>query len=124
MARLDNPKNPQNRSKMKVSSVFNLMTDSSDVLDFFEGVESTEQLVSRLDRLKRQGPDELLDCLYALRSSIVALLDDTLEMSALGEPDDEEDNLGDGLTDAELERLTAEEKQNPAEPSPPEDTKT
>jgi hypothetical protein len=111
---------------MKVSSVFNLMTDSSDVLDFFEGVESTDQLVSRLDRLKRQGADSLLDCLYALRSSNATLLDDTLEMSpSLGEPE-EEDNLGESISDEELENLTdaPEEKQNPAEDPVPEDEKT
>ncbi len=112
---------------MKVSSVFNLMTDSSDVLDFFEGVETTDQLVSRLDRLKRQGADSLLDCLYALRSSTATLLDDTLEMSpSLGEPEEEEDNLGESISDEELENLTAmdEEKQNPAEAPIPEGEKT
>ena len=111
---------------MKVSSIFNLMTDSSDVLDFFEGVETTDQLVSRLDRLKRQGADNLLDCLYALRSSNATLLDDTLEMSpSLGEPD-EDDNLGESISDEDLETLTAsdEEKQNPIETAPPENEKT
>ena len=113
---------------MKVSSVFNLMTDSSDVLDFFEGVETTDQLVSRLDRLKRQGADSLLDCLYALRSSNATLLDDTLEMSpSLGEPEEEEEaNLGESISDEELENLTAtdEEKQNPAGDPIPGEEKT
>jgi hypothetical protein len=109
---------------MKVSSVFTLATDATDVLDFFEGVETTDQLVSRLDRLKRQGTDNLLDCLYALKSSVATLLDDTLEMSSLGGNDEEEDNLEDGLDDAELESLTEEEKQNPTESPPPEGEKT
>ena len=103
---------------MKVSSLFTMITDANDVLDFFEGVETTDQLVSRLERLKRQGTDDLLDCLYALRSSIATALDDTLEMSAdLGDPDDE-DNLEDSLSDEELEKLTGDqeaEKQSTAE---------
>jgi hypothetical protein len=110
---------------MKVSSLFTVITDANDVLDFFEGVETTDQLVSRLDRLKRQATDNLLDCLYALKSSIATALDDTLEMSAdLGEPD-EEDNLGESISDEELENLTGEpeaEKQNP--PEGPEGEKT
>jgi len=110
---------------MKVSSLFTVITDANDVLDFFEGVETTDQLVSRLDRLKRQATDNLLDCLYALKSSIATALDDTLEMSAdLGEPD-EEDNLGESISDEELENLTGDpelEKQNP--PEDPEGEKT
>jgi hypothetical protein len=110
---------------MKVSSVFTLITDTTDLLDFFEGVETTDQLVSRLDRLKRQGADSLLDCIYAAKSSVTTLLDDTLEMSpSLGEP--EEDNLGESISDEELENLTSteEEKQNPVEVPTPEGEKT
>jgi hypothetical protein len=109
---------------MKVSSVFSLVTSSTDILDLFEGVESTDQLVSRLDRLKRQGPGILLDCLYTLKTSIALLLDDTLEMSAAqGEPE-EGDTLAGDLSDAELESLEAEEKQSPPIPPPPEGEKT
>ena len=111
---------------MKVSSLFTVITDANDVLDFFEGVETTDQLVSRLDRLKRQATDNLLDCLYALKSSIAAALDDTLEMSAdLGEPD-EEDNLGESISDEELENLTGEpetEKQNSSDTDVPGEEK-
>ena len=111
---------------MKVSSLFTVITDANDVLDFFEGVETTDQLVSRLDRLKRQATDNLLDCLYALKSSIATALDDTLEMSAdLGEPD-EEDNLGESISDEELENLTGEpetEKQKPPDADVPGEEK-
>ena len=111
---------------MKVSSLFTVITDANDVLDFFEGVETTDQLVSRLDRLKRQATDDLLDCLYALKSSIATALDDTLEMSAdLGEPD-EEDNLGESISDEELENLTGEpetEKQNSSDTDVPGEEK-
>lgn len=110
---------------MKISSVFNLMTDTKDLLDYFEGVVTSDQLVSRLDRLKRQS-DGLLDCIYAANSSVASLLDDTLEISpSLDEPG--EDNLGESITDDELENLTAsdeEEKQNPAEAPIPEDQKS
>ena len=111
---------------MKVSSFFTLMTDTTDLLDFFEGVETTDQLVSRLDRLKRQGTDNLLDCIYAAKSSVATLLYDTLEISpSLDEPG-EEDNLGKSISDEELETLTSmdEEKQNPAGDPIPEDEKT
>ena len=48
---------------MKVASLFDLVADSKNILDFFERVETAEQLISRLERLKRQGPTELLDSL-------------------------------------------------------------
>ena len=97
---------------MKVSSLFNMVTDLSDMLDFFEGVETTDQLISRLDRLKRQA-DHLLDCIYAAKSSAATFLDDTLEISPLNEPDEEDSLTGDLGVDDELESLASEEKQNP-----------
>ena len=102
---------------MKISSLFNLLNDSQDVLDFFDRVESPEQLVSRLDKLKRQGAEELLTCIVGLRSSAVAALSDTLEMNAvLDENEDEDLDLDDdllaGFEDAE-KPISAE--QNPAE---------
>ena len=108
---------------MKVSSLFNLASDLSDLLDFFEGVETTDQLISRLDRLKRQA-DPLLDCIYAAKSSTATFLDDTLEISPLNEPDEEDSLTGDLGVDDELENLTSEEKQNPTETSAPENEKT
>lgn len=77
---------------MKISSLFNLLNDSQDVLDFFDRVESPEQLVSRLDKLKRQGAEELMTCIIGLRSSAVAALSDTLEMNAVLD-DEEDENL-------------------------------
>jgi hypothetical protein len=108
---------------MKVSSLFNMATDLSDMLDFFEGVETTDQLISRLDRLKRQA-DHLLDCIYAAKSSAATFLDDTLEISPLNEPDEEDSLTGDLGVDDELESLAAEEKQNPAETPAQESEKT
>jgi len=103
---------------MKVSSLFNIIADANDVLDFFINVETTEQLVSRLERLKRQGSDDLLACVEGLRGSVSEALDDTLEMSASLDDDDDDDLL----TDAELDSL-AGEKQNPSEPEPPQEEK-
>jgi len=104
---------------MKVSSLFNLITDGSDLLDFFQKVDTPEQLVSRLERLKREAPDELLSCIIGLRTSVSTALDDTLEMSAvIDETDDEDLEI-----DRELEQLEGEETQNPAEPAPAQEPK-
>lgn len=120
---------------MKVSSLFDLITDSRDLLDLFARVETSEQLVSRLERLKRQGTDELLECIQGLRGSVTSALDDTLEMSAVL---DESDEMPSPELDAELDKIAAEaedaedaedaaenpeEKQNPPEPPPAEDPK-
>jgi hypothetical protein len=104
---------------VKVSSLFNLIVDSSDLLDFFQKVDSSEQLVSRLERLKREAPDELLSCIVGLRTSISTALNDTLEMSAVLDEPDESD------LDSELASLDGDDKgdemQNTAEPPPAED---
>jgi len=107
---------------MKISSVFNLVTDANDVLDILlERVETPEQFVSRLERVKRQGAEELLACLMGLKASTTALLDDTLEMNAaLDEPTEEEEDLGD--LEAQLADLDAENPISAASP-PAEDTK-
>jgi hypothetical protein len=104
---------------MKMASLFNMITDASDLLDLFDGVDTTDQLISRLDRLKRQGKEEMLACIEGLRSSIAAALDDTLEMNgSIDEPSsdlDDENNLGD--LDAELAELddeNANSTDNPA----------
>ena len=108
---------------MKVSSLFNLVTDGNDVLEFFDRVETVEQLVSRLERLKRQGAEDLLLCLDGLRSSITKALDDTLEMNAAAYEEDEEEEDPDlGDIDAELASLE-EENENLGENPPSEDVK-
>lgn len=108
---------------MRISSLFDIITDANDLLDLFEGVESPEQLVSRLDRLKRQGKEEMFACLQGLRGSITSALNDTLEMNAsLDEPevDDTDDNL-DNL-EATLADLEAG-NEIPAASPPAENTK-
>ena len=100
---------------MKISSLFAVMTDANDILDFFENVNTTDQLVSRLERLKQQpGRANLLACIDSLRASIYELLDDTLEVSTFG--GEAESDLEDNLTlDAELDSLVADTM--PAVPS-------
>lgn len=104
---------------MKISSLFDLITDGRDLLDFFEGVDTKEQLVSRLERLKRQAPDEILECVEGLRTSVAAALADTLEMSAVLD-DEEETDLG---IDTELDQIAKDEEdaevENPNPQTPP-----
>jgi len=115
---------------MKVSSLFNLITDASDVLDYFERVDSPAQLVTRLDHLRRlDSARARLTCIAGLRSSVAEALEDTLEMSAMS-PTILDDTEGDELIDAELDSLTEAtspnpepEKHNPVPLIPPEDGK-
>jgi hypothetical protein len=80
---------------MKFKSLFNMSADVTDLLSFFEDVESPEQLISRLERLKRGSAEEMMTCIEGLRHSLTAAMDDTLEMSA--SLDDDDDDLDDDL---------------------------
>lgn len=88
---------------MKIGNLFDLLTDARDVLEFFEGCHNREQLVSRLERLKRQGSEELMECIDGLRVSVDRTFEDTLEMSA--SLDDKDDDVADNDIDKELEEL-------------------
>jgi hypothetical protein len=80
---------------MKVSSLFNIITDAQDLLDLFDGVTNVDQLRGRLRRLSQIEADDLLTCLDGLQTSVSAALNDTLEIS----PDLEDPE--DALTDPE-----------------------
>jgi hypothetical protein len=67
---------------MKVRSLFDLVIDARDVVEFFDRVETVDQMVSKLERIKRNDAEDFLACIDALRTSISDTLDDTLEMSA------------------------------------------
>lgn len=102
---------------MKVGSLFDLVTDAKDVLAFFEEVGDKDQLISRLERLKRADPEEMLACLDALRMSVSQLLNETLEMNA-SEPTIEDDDsdldlgdFGDVLDDSQEDPEKEPEKQ-------------
>ena len=80
---------------MRMKSLVDLIRDSGDVLDFFEGVESVEQMISKLERIKRTEPQEFFANIMGLRISHAALLEDTFEFQSSG-TDDIEGDLLDG----------------------------
>jgi len=67
---------------MRVGALFDEIIAAKNLLDLFTGVENRDQLISRLERLKHRGTDELMHCIEEHRASNTALLDDQLEMSA------------------------------------------
>lgn len=110
---------------MKIRSLFDMIQDSRDVADFFENVETTDQMVSRLERIKRQGAEELLACIEALRISVDSALEDTLEMAASnpGEDDIPDGEGGDfDLGDLGDPETTGTEDKN-TEATPPAESK-
>ena len=106
---------------MKIANLYNVLTDASNLLDLFELVETPDQLVSRLERLKRRDTKNMMDCIDGLRGSVADTLDDNLEMMELSAPlgttesGPEDDDL-DGLTDADLASLNGENDENSSEP--------
>jgi hypothetical protein len=65
---------------MKMQSLFDILQDAQDILSFFEGVTTTEQMVSRLNRLKQQAGEDLFDTVESLRMSVGAALEDQMEL--------------------------------------------
>ena len=99
---------------MKIQALFDILRASQDLLFNFEGVETAPQLISRLEKLKRPSPDELLADVENLRDAVDELLSDTLEMSgSLASTDEMPDPL-DGALDAfpELDGLEDETQQD------------
>jgi hypothetical protein len=92
---------------MKVSSLLGIYNSTRNLLDFFEDVETVDQLVSRLERLKKTKQEELLDSIEDLREAAVVLADDTFEMGGSStedlEEDESDDLLGDDFPDLEDE---------------------
>ena len=77
---------------MRLQTLFDLIQDAQEVLSFFDNVTTTDQLISRLDRLKRQSPEDFSECLDSLRFSINAALEENLELGGpIANEDDEED---------------------------------
>jgi len=108
---------------MKISGLFSLLTNSTGLLEFFDGVETEDQMITRLEKLKHQeGPSALLDSIYTTRAAVAEVLDDTIETSSTLEGDDFE--FEDHMEDAELEKLVADEKQIPDGPPASEKEKT
>ena len=106
---------------MKFRSFFDVIRDAKDVVDLFEGVETTEQMVSRMERLKRASAEDVLMCVEALRISVEAALEDTMEM---GSSPVEDDDMEDDLDDDALAELGVEEPEKKTEEPPKEETKS
>jgi hypothetical protein len=88
---------------MKLSSLFNVITDAQDLLDLFDGVTSVDQLRGRLRRVSQLEAEDLLTCLEGLLSSVAAALNDTLEVSPdLGETEDDDPGESSGEASPDL----------------------
>jgi len=91
---------------MKFRNLFNLIEDTQEICAVFESVETPEQMVSILERLKKQAPQHLLELVNSLRMSTEAVLADSLEPTGtLGEGDGPDAFEGDD--DVDLENLTS-----------------
>jgi len=99
---------------MKIRSLFELVSDSKDIADFFENVESPEQMVSALERIKKREVVDFLTCIQTLRISLEQLVEDTLEMSGF-EPEEDEEELEIG--DLGLEDETTNPLESPTTPN-------
>jgi hypothetical protein len=105
---------------MQIGHLIDLTNDASDLLDFFDGVETQEQLVSRLERLKRGPIEELLACITGLRASNQQFRDDTVEPSGSIDGDEPEENE---LEELMLELESTDRPHTPTEmpPSSPDE---
>jgi hypothetical protein len=92
-----------------------MVGDAQDVVDFFKDVETIEQMISKLERIKKREADDFLVCIQALKISIDSAMEDTLEMG--GSVDTEGDT--DGLSDEDLSELDEGEEEKPPEPEQP-----
>lgn len=81
---------------MKFKNIFHLIEDAQEVCSLFERVETPEQMVSTLERIKKQFSQELLDLVQSLRLSTEAILEDALEVGGAvgGEPEDADFDFG------------------------------
>jgi hypothetical protein len=113
---------------MKIGSLFDVVRRANDLCEYFDGVDNSEQMVSRLERLKKAAPSDLTDDIKALRDSVSALLDDTMEMGRSVDDTDEDEldnelsDLGDD--DGSFENfLAGSSEQEPATENEKKDTK-
>lgn len=78
---------------MKIQTLFDLLRDTQDILSFFDEVTNKNQLVSRLETMKRQSPETLLDTIEDLRISTSTALEEHLELGGTISDGDSQDNL-------------------------------
>lgn len=96
---------------MKMRSLFSLIQDAQDVAYIFDKVETPEQMVSLLERIKKQEAPAFLENVQALRLSLEAVLNDMLEVGGPS-PLEDDDIEGDGNEESEdlLQSLGDEEE--------------
>lgn len=110
---------------MKMRTLFNLLEDADDIASLFAKVETPEQMVSLLERLKKQGATEFLESVQSLRLSLQAAMEDTLEIGGAIGGDDDDNFTGDGIDgDEDLLAGLGDEDENPEAKPPEPDTKS
>lgn len=97
---------------MKFRSLFDLVGDAQDVVEFFKDVETIEQMVSKLERIKKREADDFLVCIQSLKISVDSAMEDTLEMGSNVDTEGEDSDL----SEEDLTGLEEEEGEKPAEP--------
>lgn len=105
---------------MKMRSLFNLIEDAQEISELFARVETPEQMVSFLERLKKSGATELLEGMQALRLSVHAVLEDTFELGGTIGGDDDDDFDADENEEGDeklLADLDSEDDEAPPESS-------
>ena len=99
---------------MKMRTLFNLIEDADEITNLFSKVETPEQMVSILERLKKQGASEFLESIQSLRLSLQATMEDTLEIGGtIGADDDDNFENDDAEGDDDLLEGLADEEENP-----------
>jgi hypothetical protein len=107
-----------------MQELFDVLRSTDDFLSFFENVASTEQLISRLDQLKRHDPEGLFDCLEELRVSSQNALEANLELSGALTSDHESSDDLLGSLNTFTENLNNSPQQQLGGESPPIDEKS
>ena len=104
---------------MKFRNLFDLIEDAQSITDLFDGVQTPEQAVSALERLKKHAPG-VLEIVQSLRLSTEAVLEDTLEPSGVvGEGDDGSDNFDNDLVEEITQGEARAEKEKTTEVAEP-----
>lgn len=90
---------------MRIQELFDLIGAADDFLSLWHEVETTDQLISRLERLKREDPEGILDDLNGLRIAVSSALAANIELggalSGDGEPVSDIDKALEGFRDLE-----------------------
>jgi hypothetical protein len=108
------PTNLSPGDPMKIRDLFDLIRSADELLSsYFENVNTPEQLVSRLEQLKRQDPEGLFDCLEDLRMSTTNALEANIELDGAlsGELETSDDLLRD------LESFSEDLNETPSQPA-------